>query len=161
MAAVTDALVAPKKTILLAGVGLKLVPTMVTVVPIVPYVGVNEVIVGRGVITVKFVGLTEVKPFTVTVMTPVVEPNGTVVVMLVAVLTVTLVRVPLKATKLLAGMGSKSNPVIVTVVPNVPEVGKKEAMFVTVKFAEPVALMPLTITVRAPVVAPSGTEVVM
>jgi hypothetical protein len=44
--AVGVALIAPKYTALLAGVALKFVPVMVTVVPIVPEVGVKEVILG-------------------------------------------------------------------------------------------------------------------
>ena len=46
VAAVTVALVPPKKTMLLAGVGLKFVPVMVTVVPMGPEVGVKKLIVG-------------------------------------------------------------------------------------------------------------------
>ena len=46
VAAETVALVAPKNTILLAGIGSKLVPVIVTVVPMGPEVGVNEVMVG-------------------------------------------------------------------------------------------------------------------
>ena len=46
VAAVTVACVAPKKTMLLAGVALKFVPVMVTEVPTAPLVGVNKVMVG-------------------------------------------------------------------------------------------------------------------
>ena len=42
----TVACVAPKKTILFAGVVSKLVPVMVTEVPIGPFAGVKEVMVG-------------------------------------------------------------------------------------------------------------------
>jgi hypothetical protein len=45
-ALVTTPLTAPKYTILLAGIGLKLLPVIVTVVPIVPLKGENEVICG-------------------------------------------------------------------------------------------------------------------
>ena len=45
-AAVTVAFTAPKYTMLFAGVGLKFVPLMVTVVPMGPDVGVKEVTVG-------------------------------------------------------------------------------------------------------------------
>src|SRR5476651_1753064 len=48
LAAVTVAMVAPKNTILLVVVVLKLVPVMVTDVPTGPLAGVNEVIVGGG-----------------------------------------------------------------------------------------------------------------
>ena len=46
VAALTVAFVAPKKTVLFAGVVLKFVPVMVTVAPTLPEVGVKEVIVG-------------------------------------------------------------------------------------------------------------------
>ena len=46
VAAVTVALVAPKNTILLAAVVLKLVPVIVTVAPTAALVGVKEVMVG-------------------------------------------------------------------------------------------------------------------
>ena len=46
VAAVTVAAVAPKITMLLAGVVLKPVPVMVSVVPVAPEVGVKEVMVG-------------------------------------------------------------------------------------------------------------------
>ncbi len=46
LAPVTTAWVAPKKTILLAGVGLKFCPVIVTVVLIGPLAGLNEVITG-------------------------------------------------------------------------------------------------------------------
>ena len=42
----TVARVAPKKTILFAGVALKLVPVIVTIVPIGPELGVKEVMLG-------------------------------------------------------------------------------------------------------------------
>ena len=45
-AAVTLAFVAPKKTMLLAGVALKLLPVMVTIVPIGPLVGEKPLIEG-------------------------------------------------------------------------------------------------------------------
>ena len=48
MAAVTAALVAPKNTVFCAGVVLKLVPVMVTVVPITPLVGEKLVMVVFG-----------------------------------------------------------------------------------------------------------------
>ena len=46
VAAVTVALVAPKKTTLFSGVASKLEPEMVTLVPIAPFSGVKEVIIG-------------------------------------------------------------------------------------------------------------------
>ena len=46
VAAVTVAFVAPKKTMLLAGVALKLVPEIVTDVPMGPLAGLKDVITG-------------------------------------------------------------------------------------------------------------------
>ena len=73
---------------------LKFVPVMVTVMPMGPLAGVNDVMVG-GTVTVKIVALVAVLPATVTVIAPVVAPVGTVTVMLVAVLAVTVAAVPL------------------------------------------------------------------
>ena len=62
----------------------------------------------------------------VTVMVPLIVPTGTVVVMLVEVLAVTTATVPLNLTVLLEiVVGSKSAPVIVTVVPITPLRGLK------------------------------------
>jgi hypothetical protein len=61
-------------------------------------------------------------------MVPVVAPNGTVAVIVVAVLAVTVAIVPLNFTVLLAGVGSKFVPVIVTTVLTEPEVGVKLVM---------------------------------
>ena len=103
-------------------------------------------------------------PPTVTEIFPVVAPVGTVVVMEVAVLAVTTVVVPLNATVLLTGVGSKFVPVMVTVVPTGPAAGVNEVIVgsgaVTVKLVALVAVFPATVTVIAPVVAPAGTVVV-
>ena len=75
---------------------LKFVPVIVTVVPTLPDVGVNDVIVGMApAVTVKLVALVAVFPPTVTVIFPVDAPAGTVVVIEVAVLAVTTAVVPL------------------------------------------------------------------
>jgi hypothetical protein len=79
-------------------------------------------------VTVKFVTLVAVIPATVTVIVPVVAPAGTEVEILVAVLAVTTAVVPLNLTMLLAGVGSKFVPVIVTVVPMGPFPGVNEVM---------------------------------
>jgi hypothetical protein len=116
-------------TVLFAGVVLKFVPVMVTVVPTGPEVGVKDVMVGIApVVTVKFVALVAVFPATVTVMVPVVAPAGTVVVMDVAVLAVTTDVVPLNLTVLLVSVELKFVPVMVTVVLTVPLVGVKLVM---------------------------------
>ena len=49
LAAVTVAFVAPKKTILLAGVALKFVPVIVTAVPMGPLLGLKEVMTGGNI----------------------------------------------------------------------------------------------------------------
>lgn len=64
-------------------------------------------------------------PATVTVIFPVVAPDGTDVVIEVAVLAVTIAVVPLKATILLAGVVLKFAPLIITDVLPVPLVGVK------------------------------------
>lgn len=88
-----------------------------------PNGAVNETLNGA---TVKLLALVAVLAPTVTVIGPVVTPVGTEVVMLVAVLAVTGAAVPLNITMLLAGVGSKFVPVIITVEPMGPEMGVKE-----------------------------------
>ena len=78
--------------------------------------------------TIKLVELVAVLLNTVTAIGPVVAPEGTVVVIVVAVLAVTVVVVPLKVVVLLAGTTSKFVPVMVTVVPTIPEAGVNEVM---------------------------------
>ena len=95
---------------------------MVTVVPTEPLAGENPVIEG---ITIKFDDDVPVSPFTVTVIGPVVAPNGTVVIIFVLVELLTTASVPLKATELFSAVVSKFNPTIVTVVPTVPLGGEK------------------------------------
>ena len=126
VAAVTVARVAPKYTMLFAGVVLKLVPVMVTVVPMGPLVGEKEVRVGTN--TVKLAPLEAVLHPTATEIVPVVAPTGTVVVILVTVLAVTTAAVPLKLTMLFDGVVSKLIPVMVTEAPIDPEEGVNEAM---------------------------------
>lgn len=118
------------------------------------------------VVTVKFVALVAVSELTVTVITPVVAPVGTEVVILVSVLAVTVAAVPLNFTVLSADEGPKLVPAIVTVVPTGPVLGSKLVMVgepagVTVKSDVLVAIRPPTSTVILPVVAPAGTVVVM
>jgi hypothetical protein len=103
----------------------KPVPVMVTVVPAVPLVGVKLVIDG---ITVKFDDEVAVWLLTVTLIGPVVAPDGTVVTISVLVELVTTADVPLKLTALFAAVVSKLVPTMVTVVPAVPLVGEKLEM---------------------------------
>ena len=77
-------------------------------------------------VTMKLVELELVFPATVTAIGPVVAPTGTVVVIVVEVLAVTIAAVPLKVTVLLAAIELKFVPVIETVAPTNPEGGVKE-----------------------------------
>ena len=71
---------------------------------------------------------------------------------------------PLKATALLAGVGSKPVPVIVTEAPAAPEFGETAVIAtppvpapLTVKGVADVAVPSPVVTVMSPVVAPGGT----
>ena len=120
---VTTACVLLKVTVLLAAIGLKLVPEMVTDVPTGPLEGENPVIVG---VTTKLVAdVAVVEPPTVTEINPVVAPAGTVVTICESVLLTTVALTPLKATELLAAVGLKLDPEMVTVVPDEPLAGVK------------------------------------
>lgn len=135
----------------------KPVPVMVTEVPTGPDAGVNDVIVGATV-TVKSVVLVPVPCDVVTVIRPVVAPEGTVVVICVGELTV---KAALRPSNLTVIVPEKPVPVSTTDVPTGPLVGVKElitgAPAVTVKFvalrADPLGV----VTVILPVVAFAGT----
>src|SRR6266850_812889 len=134
---------------------------MVTIVPARPIAGENDAML----VTVKLDPLVPVTPFTITVMAPVVAPFGMEVVMEVAVLAVTVATVPLNASVLLAGIGSKSYPAIVTTVPTGPKTGLNVEIVgtgrgTTEKFPVLMDVKPFATTVIGPVVAPSGTVVV-
>ena len=79
--------------------------------------------------TVKLDALVPTCPLTVIDIVPVVAPDGTVAVILVAVgVPVTVATVPLNLTVLLAAVVLKFVPVMVTVVPDAPDVGVNEVM---------------------------------
>lgn len=149
------------------GIVLKFVPVMVTAVPIGPPDGEKLVIVGKTVVwIVKSFALVAVLPATVTEIFPVVVPEGTVVVIVVVVLAVTIAVVPLNITKLFDGVALKLVPVITTVVPMEPVAGVKlvivgKAAGKIVKSVALVAVFPPTVTLIVPVVAPIGTVVVI
>ena len=115
------------QTVLFAVTGSKLAPVIVTVVPGGPDPGEKLLIVG-GKTNVKLEPLVAVRPSTVTVMGPVVAPEGTVTVILVELLAVTVATVPLNCTTLIACTGLKLVPVIVIDSPVVPRVGVKLVM---------------------------------
>jgi hypothetical protein len=100
----------------------KPVPAMVTVVPTEPLAGEKLVIEG---VTVKSDDDVAVRLFTVTLIRPVVAPDGTVATISVIVALVTVAEVPLNATELLAAVVLKFPPVMVTEVPAVPLDGEK------------------------------------
>jgi hypothetical protein len=94
---------------------------MVTAVPIGPLVGVKLLMTG-GMVTIKSVALVADPPDVVTVIGPVVAPEGTLVLMVVEVTLVIVAWTPLKKT---VEVGPKFVPVIVTPVPTGPLVGVK------------------------------------
>jgi hypothetical protein len=115
------------------------VPVIVTLVPTVPAVGVNEVIVGAAgaVSTVKSAVLAVSAAGVSTVILPVVAPVGTAAVTVVSVRPVSVVwLVPLKST---AVAPVNPVPVIATDVPITPHLGVK---FVTVEADAGTAVSP-------------------
>jgi hypothetical protein len=114
-----------------------------------------------GPLTVKFVALVAVPLAVVTVILPVVAPDGTVVTICVAVFDVIVAVVPLNFTEVAP---VRFVPVMVTEVPTGPEVGVNEVIVgteaaPTVKFV-PLSAVPLAVvTLMGPVVAPAGTVV--
>jgi hypothetical protein len=109
-------------TVLVPCVVPKLVPVIVTDVPIGPEVGVRLVILGAGIVTVNATPLLACPP-TMTTTFPVIAPAGTGTVMLVALQFVGVAVVPLNVTVLVPCVVPKLVPVIVTDVPTGPEVG--------------------------------------
>ena len=142
----------------------KLVPVITTVVPARPLVGVNDVIVGGP--TVKSAVLVPVPVGVVTAIFPVVAPVGTVAVICVAELTVSVDWVVVLNFTLVAPQ--KFVPVIVTdVVPAVPAVGLNDVTVgtpaaVTSKLATLVTVPSVgSVTETVPSLAPQGTLVVI
>jgi hypothetical protein len=138
----------------------KFVPVNVTDVPAGPLVGLKEVMVGAGTVTVNDVEEVAVPLGVVTLIAPVVAAAGTVQVICVELTTVKDAAVPLKRT---AVAPVKFVPVNVTAVPAGPLVGLKEVMAgagkeaVTVKAAEETAVPADVETLIVPVVAAGGT----
>ena len=98
---------------------LKLVPVIVIAVPTGPLRGEKLVMVG-GRATVKVAELVTVTPFTATEIFPVVAPDGTVVVIDVAVADATTAMVPLNLTVSFAAVVLKFVPLMVTCAPTTP-----------------------------------------
>ena len=133
----------------------KLVPVIVTDVPIGPEVGDRLVMLGA--VTAKLTPALA-RPPTVTTTLPVVAPRGTGATILVAAQLVGVATIPLNVTVLVPCDAPKLVPLIVTEVPTGPEVGERLVMLgaVTVKFT-PALARPPTVTTTLPVVAPRGT----
>lgn len=137
----------------------KFVPVMVTGAPISPDVGDRLVIDGGlWTVTVNETPLLDI-PETVTTTLPLEAPVGTGATIEVALQLVGVAPTPLKATVLDPCVRPKFAPVIVTDVPTAPEVGDRlviDGATTTVKLT-PLLVLPLTVTVTLPVVAPLGT----
>jgi hypothetical protein len=136
---------------------LRFVPVIVTVAPLAPVAGVNDVMVGAGM-NVKFVADEEVPPGFTKVITPVV-PDPTVTVILVAVLAVIVAGVPPIVTEVAP---LRLVPVIVTVAPLAPVVGVNDVMVGAGMNANPAeeAVPPGVVTLTLPE-APAPTTAVM
>src|SRR6266478_4234489 len=127
-----------KVTVLVPCVAPKFAPAIVTDVPTGPDVGFRLVMLGAGVVTVKFTVLLATPP-TLTTTPPEVAPVGTGTVMLVAPQFVGAAFVPLNLTVLVPWVAPKFAPRIVTEVPAGPDVGFREAMLGTVPPPPPAA----------------------
>jgi hypothetical protein len=128
-------------TVLVPCVAPKLVPVIVTVSPTMPEVGDRLVMLGVGR-TVKLFPLLST-PLARTTTFPVVAPEGTGALMLVALQLVGVAEVPLNLTVLLPWVAPKFVPVIVTDTPTAPDVG---ARLVILGAATTVKLFPLLST---------------
>jgi hypothetical protein len=153
----------PKVTVLVPCVVPKFAPVIVTAVPITPELGLRLVMLGAGVVTVKFDPLLAWPP-TVTTTLPVTAPVGTGATMLVPLQLVGMACTPPKVTVLVPCVVPKFAPEIATAVPTTPELGLKLVMLgpglVIVKL-EPLLVWPPTVTTTLPVTAPAGTDVTM
>src|SRR5262249_36460431 len=127
---------------------------IVTGRPSMPLAGLMLLIIGVG--SVKLLLLVPVPLAVVTVIGPLVTPEGTVTTICVSVILVIAPAVPLNET---VAVLPKPVPVIVTVGPTSPLVGVKFDMVGagTVKFVLLVAAPPAAVTVIGPVVTPEGT----
>lgn len=116
-------------TVLVPSVAPKFVPVMVTGVPTGPEVGLSEVMLGGGGVTVNATPLLATPP-TVTTIFPVLAPEGTTTLILDALqLLAVPAETPLNVTLLVPCEAPKFAPVMVTAVPTCPDVGLTLAMF--------------------------------
>jgi hypothetical protein len=150
-----------KETVPLPWVAPKLLPEIVTAVPVVPEVGERLVMEGPGT-TVKFTPLL-LTPLAKTTTLPVVAPAGTVATMLLALQLVTVANVALNLTVPDPWLEPKFEPAIVIDAPIASDAGDRLEMLgagTTVK-VKPLLAVPLTVTTTLPVVAPEGTVATM
>jgi hypothetical protein len=151
-----------KATVLVPCVAPKFVPVIVTVAPTGPWV----------MLSVDMLGVEETVKTTWLLLTPcttshrrsfpIAAPVGTGTVMLVSLQFVGVPAIPANETVLVPCDAPKNVPVIVTRVPEGPEVGFKAEMFggLTVKNTLLLAC-PATVTTTFPFVAPAGTGATM
>ena len=115
------------------GIGLKLDPVIVTVVPTIPLVGANpDMVVSR---TVKSAEENAFSRLVKTLIFPEVAVGGTVTVSSVADALEMIAVISLNATILSDGLGPKFSPEITTVVPGTPDVGVKPVITGGLTFA--------------------------
>jgi hypothetical protein len=130
-------------------------PVIVTAAPAMPEVRDKLLMFGT---TVNATALLLTPPtVTTTVPLPPVAPAGTSAVMDVTLQLVGVAAMPLNVTVLLPCKLPKPDPVIVTELPAMPDVGDKLAMLGTTVKATPLLDPPFTVTTTLPVVAAAGT----
>jgi hypothetical protein len=153
----TETAVPLRETVLVPCIAPKLVPEIVTTLPIFPDVGEIPVILSPGD-TVKPNPLLDT-PLALTTTLPVVAPVGTGTTIDPLPQVVGLPAVPLNLTVLDPCDAPKFEPVIVTDVPTTPEVGERLVMpgVGSTVNVEPALATPPTVTTTLPVVAPFGT----
>lgn len=134
-----------------------MVPVIVTDVAIGPEVGDTPLMFGVGK-TVNETPLLET-PLAFTTTLPVLAPDGTVVVIDVALQLVADARAPLKLTVPVPWVAPKLLPLMVTGAPTAPEVGERPLIVGAGRTVNdtPLLLTPLACTTTLPVVAPEGT----
>ena len=130
-AVVTTAKAELNNTLLLGDTASKFAPEIVTRVPAPPKVGVNPVMVGTSEpVTVKDAAVVALPLGDVTLILPVVAPDGTAVVSVFAVAVVTVAATPLNLTVFWLGMAPNPVPLMVTAVPTGPPFGVKSMMVI-------------------------------
>jgi hypothetical protein len=130
----------------------KVLPEILTIVPILPLVGDRLFIFG---VTRKSVALVSVPPEVVTLILPLVAVVGTVALIVLVETTVKVLLMPLNFTEVTP---VKPVPVIVTIVPTGPLEGVKLLIPAPIVKSLPLKTVPPgVVTLIFPVVAPAGT----